>query len=125
MKAFSAVLLVSALCMGRVSPLSCYRCQNAKNHEECTDYIKCSDMDKYCVTLTHQPVGQDFSISKWCAPDCPNFDTEIKRGKTNITTTCCITDYCNSGGPSSVKTSYAVVTMATLASFFYVFRTGL
>ncbi|XP_033009961.1 lymphocyte antigen 6E-like [Lacerta agilis] len=124
MKTFTAVLLVvAALCLEQVSSLHCYTCERAKSHEECTKK-RCSDMNRFCVSLAHRGPGSEFSVSKWCADSCPN-NFEIKSGQTGMETNCCISDYCNSGAPSSVKTSYALMIVATLASFACILRTGL
>ncbi|XP_044309163.1 lymphocyte antigen 6D-like [Varanus komodoensis] len=125
MKASAVVLLVAALCAGTALSLHCYKCQDAKSHGECKDTVKCMDLDRVCVTLEHRNPAQELLISKWCAPECPAFTSEIKVAKANFSSNCCEMDYCNSGGPSSVKTSHALVAVATLASFAYILRTGL
>ncbi|XP_034982191.1 alpha-neurotoxin NTX-1 isoform X1 [Zootoca vivipara] len=125
MKTFTAVLLVvAALCLEQaVSSLHCYTCEKAKSHEECTKN-RCSDMNRYCVSAAHRGPGSEFSVSKWCADVCPS-NFEIKHGQTAIETNCCVSDYCNSGAPSSVKTSYALMILATFASFACILWTGL
>ncbi|XP_003223970.2 lymphocyte antigen 6E [Anolis carolinensis] len=124
MKSLAVVLLVAAtLCVERALSLSCYRCENVKFHQNCTQH-RCSDMDQYCVSLYSESPGKDTFISKWCSAVCPTVYTEIKGAKTGFKSACCKTDYCNSGGPSSVKTSYALMATAALASFFCILRTG-
>ncbi|XP_072852574.2 lymphocyte antigen 6E [Pogona vitticeps] len=123
MKALTVMLLASALCLERASSLQCYKCENVKSHADCK-LIRCSDLDRHCVSFYHERAGEATSINKYCAPSCPNFNTEVK-GSSKISSTCCETDGCNSGGPSTVKTSYSLMALATLASFFYALRTGL
>ncbi|XP_066479262.1 lymphocyte antigen 6E-like [Tiliqua scincoides] len=111
MKTLTVVLLVVTLCMERASSLHCYICENVKSHDECRS-VRCSDHDVF--------------INKWCSDTCPTqFEGAIKGGDEILRTDCCQEDNCNTGGSVSVKSSYAVMGMATLASFFYVLRTGL
>ncbi|XP_061463051.1 lymphocyte antigen 6E-like [Rhineura floridana] len=125
MKTFTVVLLVvAAFCVERASSLHCYKCENAKSHAECTNTVKCSDMDRFCVAVNNQGPGDNFSINKWCAPQCPtNF--EIKGGKLGYSAQCCETNYCNKGAAGNVKASYVIMIMATLASFAYILQAGL
>ncbi|KAJ7338204.1 hypothetical protein JRQ81_010890 [Phrynocephalus forsythii] len=123
MKTFTAVLLVSALCLETASSLQCFKCENVKAHSDCK-LTRCSDLDRYCVSFYHENSGEVTSINKYCSPVCPSFNTEVKGGP-KVHSNCCETDSCNSGGPSTVRTSYGLLALATLASFFYVLRTGL
>ncbi|XP_042320766.1 lymphocyte antigen 6E-like [Sceloporus undulatus] len=124
MKSLTVVFLVACLCMERVMSLECYACENVKSHNECTKRTKCSDMDHHCVSFYNHPPGKELSISKWCASHCPKINAGAKGVNAGISSTCCETDYCNSGGPSGVKTSYAIMVMAALASLFCILRTG-
>ncbi|XP_067323348.1 lymphocyte antigen 6E-like [Anolis sagrei] len=122
MKTSAVVLLVVAtLCVERALSLSCYRCENVKYHQNCTQH-RCSDMDQYCVSLYSEAPGKDTFISKWCSAVCPKIYSEIRGGKGGFKADCCQTDYCNSA--SSVKTSYALMATAALASFLCILRTG-
>ncbi|XP_063156359.1 lymphocyte antigen 6E-like [Candoia aspera] len=120
MKHFMVLLLLMSLCTQTVLSLYCFRCDRAKSHADCSSSIKCSDLERYCVSQTQQGPGESLMISKWCSPECPQFITEIKGA--NVSTECCQTDYCNSGGPSSVQSSCALVMVATLASFCYILQ---
>nr|XP_056710606.1 lymphocyte antigen 6E-like [Euleptes europaea] len=120
MKQFPVVLVVAALCVQRATSLWCYQCENAHYHKDCKE-VKCSDMDSYCVTAKNEITGQEVSVSKWCSSTCPK-SSEKKGGKREVS--CCQSDYCN-GGASGVRSSFALLGTALLASCFYVLRTGL
>ncbi|KAM6458731.1 lymphocyte antigen 6E-like [Liasis olivaceus] len=123
MKHFIVLLLLTSFCTERALSLYCFRCDRAKSHADCTGSIKCSDLDRYCVSHTQQGHGEELMIGKWCSLECPRFSLEVKGA--NISTECCQTDYCNSGGPGRVQSSCALVMVATLASFFYILQKGL
>uniref|UniRef100_A0A8D2LS62 Snake toxin/toxin-like domain-containing protein n=1 Tax=Varanus komodoensis TaxID=61221 RepID=A0A8D2LS62_VARKO len=102
-----------------VHALWCYRCENEPSNWNCIKLVKCAETDSYCsttVTTSRQGKDTDYRLSKGCAPTCT---------ENNMVTSLGSMDYCNSGGPSSVKTSHALVAVATLASFAYILRTGL
>ncbi|XP_053099188.1 lymphocyte antigen 6E-like [Hemicordylus capensis] len=122
MKTFAIVLLVAALCVERVASLDCYHCDRVKSHGDCK-MVKCSHMDKYCVTREQRETPDVVLYSKWCAASCLN-SVETKGGKTTGDV-CCDYDGCNSGGPISVKTSYIVMALAGLVSLSYILWSGL
>ncbi|XP_026546026.1 lymphocyte antigen 6E-like [Notechis scutatus] len=104
----------------RGSSLYCFRCDHAKSHADCTSSIRCSDMEKFCMSQMQQGPGEELAISKWCSPKCSRFGLEIKGS--NISSQCCQSDYCNNGGASSAPSGGVLVMGATLVSCFYIFQ---
>ncbi|XP_034276002.1 lymphocyte antigen 6E-like [Pantherophis guttatus] len=114
------LLLIMIFCTERGLSLYCFRCGHAKSHADCTSSIRCSDMEKFCVSHTQQGPGEELMISKWCSPKCSRFSLEIKGS--HVSSQCCQTDYCNSAGPSGARSSGVLVMGAALGSFFYIFQ---
>lgn len=65
----------------------------------------------------------DYRINKGCSQICADPKVDVSQG--DASTKCCTTDLCNLSGATSVKTSTAVMALGILASFFYIFRSGL
>lgn len=64
-----------------------------------------------------------YRITKKCSADCPETNTDF--GVVAISTKCCKTSLCNFSGANSVKLSYAVMFLGTVASLICVIRAGL
>ncbi|KAF7237211.1 Lymphocyte antigen 6E [Varanus komodoensis] len=126
MKTLLTALLVAILCMGKVHALWCYRCENEPSNWNCIKLVKCAETDSYCsttVTTSRQGKDTDYRLSKGCAPTCTENNMVTSLG--SVSTSCCQRYGCNFSGATSVKTSSAVMVVGILASFFYIFRSGL
>nr|XP_020667484.1 lymphocyte antigen 6E-like [Pogona vitticeps] len=126
MKTLWAALLVSLVCIGKVDSLWCYRCEDEPSNWNCMKMVKCAETDRYCTT-TVTTSGRDNNVSyrlnKKCVPTCTeNF---IDTGMGSVSTKCCESSLCNISGANSVKISSTVMALGTLASFLYIFRSGL
>ncbi|XP_066479258.1 lymphocyte antigen 6E-like [Tiliqua scincoides] len=127
MKSSFVALLVMVACMERGHSLLCYRCENEPSNWNCLRVVKCAENDKYCLTTTTTPSQihgtTDYRIYKGCSQICADPKVDVSQG--GASTKCCTTDLCNFSGATSVKTSTAVMALGVLASFFYIFRSGL
>uniref|UniRef100_A0A8V0XRA0 UPAR/Ly6 domain-containing protein n=1 Tax=Gallus gallus TaxID=9031 RepID=A0A8V0XRA0_CHICK len=108
------------------SSLFCYTCENEHSNWNCLKTYKCEDHEKYCTT-TYSAAGfgkdMGYRITKKCSADCPETNTDF--GVVAISTKCCKTSLCNFSGANSVKLSYAVMFLGTVASLICVIRAGL
>ncbi|NXA53145.1 LY6E protein, partial [Nothocercus julius] len=108
------------------SSLFCYTCENEHSNWNCLKTYKCDDHEKFCTTTySSAGLGKDagYRITKKCSADCP--ETNLNFGVAAISTKCCGTSLCNFSGANSVKISYAVMLLATVASFICVIRASL
>lgn len=71
----------------------------------------------------HPGKDMGYRITKKCSADCPETNTDF--GVVAISTKCCKTSLCNFSGANSVKLSYAVMFLGTVASLICVIRAGL
>uniref|UniRef100_A0ABM5GDE1 Lymphocyte antigen 6E-like n=1 Tax=Pogona vitticeps TaxID=103695 RepID=A0ABM5GDE1_9SAUR len=94
--------------------LHCYACQKANAPSACLFSSECSASERHCVAIYNETSDHKPSISKQCAEKCP----EIK--ETGVKVVCCEDSYCNGKGAVSMKTSYAILIVAMLASFLYI-----
>uniref|UniRef100_A0A6J0VA27 Lymphocyte antigen 6E-like n=1 Tax=Pogona vitticeps TaxID=103695 RepID=A0A6J0VA27_9SAUR len=126
MKTLWAALLVSLVCIGKVDSLWCYRCEDEPSNWNCMKMVKCAETDRYCtttVTTSGRDSNASYRLNKKCVPTCTeNF---IDTGRGSVSTKCCESSLCNISGANSVKISSAVMALGTLASFLYIFRSGL
>ncbi|KAJ7338205.1 hypothetical protein JRQ81_010891 [Phrynocephalus forsythii] len=126
MKTLCIALFVGIVCIGKANSLWCYRCEDEPSNWNCMKMVKCAETDKFCTTTINSS-GKDknisYRLSKKCVPTCTeNF---IDTGLGSISTKCCENSLCNFSGANSVKMSTAVMAVGTLASLFYIFRSGL
>ena len=92
----------------------------------------CAEFVLFCFAFLvivefHSSSRQDnnasYRLNKKCVPTCTeNF---IDTGMGSVSTKCCESSLCNISGANSVKISSAVMALGTLASFLYIFRSGL
>uniref|UniRef100_A0A8C2TDZ6 Lymphocyte antigen 6E-like n=2 Tax=Coturnix japonica TaxID=93934 RepID=A0A8C2TDZ6_COTJA len=126
MKALLVALLVAVLCAEQASSLFCYTCENEHSNWNCLKTYKCEEHENYCTT-TYSAAGfgkdMGYRITKKCSADCPETNTDF--GVVAISTKCCKTSLCNFSGANSVKLSYAVMFLGTVASLICVIRAGL
>ncbi|NXT28224.1 LY6E protein, partial [Syrrhaptes paradoxus] len=107
--------------------LTCFSCKDATSNIHCLSTTTCSDHEKYCLT-TYSTTGygkcndRNQRITKKCSAFCPTIDLNI--GIAGVATSCCETSLCNISGASSVKTSYTMIAMGTLASLACVLWLG-
>ncbi|XP_062987285.1 lymphocyte antigen 6E-like [Elgaria multicarinata webbii] len=126
MKTLFIALLVAIVSIEKVHSLWCYRCENEPSNWNCMKLVKCAESDNYCsTTVTTAGNGKNsvYKISKKCAPTCT--ENLVDTGENSISTDCCEHSMCNFSGATSVKTSGVVMAVGILASFFYIFRSGL
>nr|XP_056710803.1 lymphocyte antigen 6E-like [Euleptes europaea] len=122
MKATFAALIAVLLCVERVSSLHCFHCDNEERNINCLNMKQCEATDKYCVT---KYLGGGFgenrkqSISKGCSAICPQGGVDL--GVVAFSVKCCENSFCNISGAASVKSSFVMLAVGTLASLLYIF----
>lgn len=75
------------------------------------------------LSILHPGKDMGYRITKKCSVDCP--ETNVNFGVAAYSTKCCSTSLCNFSGANSIKISYAVMFLGTVASLIYVIRAGL
>uniref|UniRef100_A0A8C2TGP1 Lymphocyte antigen 6E-like n=1 Tax=Coturnix japonica TaxID=93934 RepID=A0A8C2TGP1_COTJA len=125
-KVFTFYFTAGQLEVGHSSSLFCYTCENEHSNWNCLKTYKCEEHENYCTT-TYSAAGfgkdMGYRITKKCSADCPETNTDF--GVVAISTKCCKTSLCNFSGANSVKLSYAVMFLGTVASLICVIRAGL
>uniref|UniRef100_A0A8D0BLG9 UPAR/Ly6 domain-containing protein n=1 Tax=Salvator merianae TaxID=96440 RepID=A0A8D0BLG9_SALMN len=122
MKASFAVFLAALLCVGQVSTLMCFHCENAESNWDCLSMKSCDDTDKYCFTKYFGGgVGDKHkqAISKGCSSTCPEGSFDL--GLVAFSMKCCDTHLCNTSGAGSVKSSSLILAVGTVATLLCAF----
>ncbi|XP_060098899.1 lymphocyte antigen 6E-like [Heteronotia binoei] len=122
MKATLAAVVTVLLCVERVSSLMCFHCDDQEDNWNCLSIKTCEETDKYCVTkYLGGGIGENRkqSISKGCSATCPQGGLDL--GVMAFSMKCCESSLCNTSGAVSVKSSFAMLAVGTLASLLYVF----
>ncbi|XP_015272144.1 PREDICTED: lymphocyte antigen 6E-like [Gekko japonicus] len=121
-------LLVAALVFteGQGEELWCYSCENERTAMNCEHMQKCAESDSYCVTSVIHGESGEHRFSKGCSPRCSEHRVDVAH-PTSIFTQCCRQSFCNtrSGGSTGARSSRTAVGVGVLASFLYVFQSGL
>ncbi|XP_069077322.1 lymphocyte antigen 6E-like [Pleurodeles waltl] len=117
MKAAVGSLLLVAVLAGTGYSLRCFSCTTTS--ESCSAVVNCQQSEEFCVSNVTTS-GNNRMVTKHCSTTCG-----CNNGATNqLLFHCCKEDFCNDSGASSVKTNYAMLSVAVGVSAFLL-RAGL